>query len=254
MWHRPQLLNALADLLFLAGAAMLLAAAVVWLLRQPVAPIREVTLQAPPRYVSAPELADLLQDKARGNFLGLSLNRLRESLEALPWVRKAMVRRVWPNRLEITLEEHQPLARWGVVDSPAGHEWVNSHGEVFAAALPQAPAPELLALPQFRGPLETAPLLLQRYGEFAAQLQPLGFKPARMSLSSRLALEMKFDNGLTLKLGREQKLSPIRMRLQRFIDIYPAAVAGREPRPAIVDLRYPNGFTLYPAGTLPGEN
>jgi cell division protein FtsQ len=245
MWHRPQSLNTLADLLFAAGAAMLLAALTIWVLRMPFLPIRTVVLETPLQQVSPLEFEEALQGKVRGNFLSLSLENARESLEALPWVRKAMVRRVWPGRLIVTLEEHRPMALWEGAGSNGETEWVNSYGEVFVAGLPEERRPQL---PRFKGPASAAPLLLQRYGEFLELLQPMGAKPVSMSLSSRLALEMELDNDLVLKLGREQKFSPIRDRLQRFIQIYPVAVAGRQPQPAIVDLRYSNGFALYPAG------
>ncbi|MCX8145962.1 MAG: cell division protein FtsQ/DivIB [Azovibrio sp.] len=244
MWHRPQLLNTVADLLFAAGAAMLLVAAAVGVLRMPPAPIRGGVLERPLQYVHPLELEEVLQGRVRGNFLSLSLDGVRDALESLPWVRKAQVRRVWPNRLVVRLEEHQPAARWG----DSGQEWVNTYGEVFAASLPEAGR---AGLPLLKGPPGTAAQLLSRYGELRAALQPLGLKPVAVLLSSRLAMSLQLDNGMVLALGREQSRSPASLRLKRFIDIYPAMVAGREPRPATVDLRYPNGFALYPAGTLP---
>lgn len=244
MWHRAQLLNTLADLLFAAGAAMLLAAAAVWVLRMPFAPIQEVVLELPLQHVNPLELEEALQGRVRGNFLSLSLEKVRESLEALPWVRKAQVRRVWPDRLIVKLEEHQPVARW----NDGGSEWVNSYGEVFAASLADPGKPNL---PLLKGPPGTAAQLLARYGESMAKLEPLALQPVAVELSPRLAMRLKLSNGMQLELGREQSRFPASQRLQRFIDIYPAAVAGREPRPATVDLRYPNGFALYPAGTLP---
>jgi len=244
MWHRPQLLNTLADLLFAAGAAILLAALAVWVLRMPFAPIRQVVLETPLQHVQAMELEEVLQGRVRGNFLSLSLDGVRDALESLPWVRHAMVRRVWPDRLVVSLEEHQPAARWG----ESGNEWVNTFGEVFTAHLAESAQP---SLPALAGPPGTAASLLKRYGDSIGQLAPLGVRPVRVSLSSRLALRLVLDNGMHLELGREQTKISSTQRLQRFIDIYPAAVAGREPRPTIVDLRYPNGFALYPAGTLP---
>jgi len=244
MWHRPQLLNTLADLLFAAGAAMLLAAAAVWVLRMPFAPIREVVLEAPLQHVSPLELEEVLQARVRGNFLSLSLDGVRDALEGLPWVRQAQVRRVWPDRLVVRLEEHRAVARWG----DAGNEWVNTFGEVFLATPPDQ---ELTSLPLLKGPPGTAAQLLRYYSEILGLLQPVNLKPVAVLLSPRLAMSLQLDNGMVLALGREQSRLPARHRLQRFIEIYPVAVAGREPRPVTVDLRYPNGFALYPAGNLP---
>ena len=42
MWNKPHILNAIADLLILAGAAALLVAGAVWLVRVPALPVRLV--------------------------------------------------------------------------------------------------------------------------------------------------------------------------------------------------------------------
>ena len=44
MWHKPHLLNALADLLMLAAAAAVLAAVAVWVVRVPALPVRLLQL------------------------------------------------------------------------------------------------------------------------------------------------------------------------------------------------------------------
>ena len=54
---------------------------------------------------AAPQLA--------GNFLTIDLGAVRRAFESVPWVRLAIVRRVWPNRLRVRLEEHRPVALWG---------------------------------------------------------------------------------------------------------------------------------------------
>lgn len=244
MWDRPQLLNTLADLLFAAGAAALLMAGAIWVLHMPLAPIREVSVVAPLHYVDPVELEEILHEKGRGGFFSLSLENIRASLESQPWVRTAKVRRVWPGRVEVTLTEHLAVARWG--NQPG--EWVNSYGEVFSATLP---AGQVLDLPLLQGPAGASHALLERYGEFAEILKPLGLKPVVVVLSNRHAIEMKLDNGIWLELGREQSRSHIQQRLSRFVEVYPTLIAGRTPLPATVDLRYPNGFALSPVAKLP---
>ena len=55
-------------------------------------------------------------------------------------MRSVALRRQWPHRLEVTVDEHEPLARW----NDAG--LVSTRGEVFAAdwngELPQFEGPE----------------------------------------------------------------------------------------------------------------
>jgi cell division protein FtsQ len=241
MWRQPKLLNALADMLFVAGWAMLLTLPVILLPRMPFAsPIRVVQLSAPLRHVARTELEEALSGRLRGHFFNLSVEGVREALERLPWVRRARVRRVWPDRLVIELEEQQPAARWG----DSSNEWVNLQGEVFAAFWPMAEKSGNSVLPRLKGPPGTSALLLRRYGESVDMLARISLSPVALTLSARQALEMDLDNGMTLRLGREQNRSSTRERLRRFIEFYPYVVANRTPPPRVVDLRYPNGFAL----------
>jgi cell division protein FtsQ len=182
----------------------------------------------------------------KGNFFSLDLEEVRGTLERLPWVRKVELRRVWPAGLEVNIEEHHPVARWG----EGRGELVNSFGEVFAAT---APADEMAALPMLYGPSGTAPEVLKRYGEFVGSFKVLGQKPVQVTLSPRLAWQAKLENGMVVEMGREQPKAPVALRLQRFIGAYPETVGRRPIRPSVVDLRYPNGFAMRVAGEGKGK-
>jgi cell division protein FtsQ len=246
MWNKPRLLNTIADLLILAGVAALLVAALAWLLRVPSLPVRQVVFTQELPHTRRAELEESLPAALRGNFFSLNLETVRGELEKLPWVRKVELRRVWPARLEVKVEEHRPAARWG----EGRGELVNTFGEVFAATPPED---ELGALPLLYGPQGTAPEVLKRYGELVGSFQPLGQYPVQVTLSPRLAWQLKLDNGMLVEMGREQPKSPVGVRLQRFIEVYPELVAKRAARTSVVDLRYPNGFAMRVAGDVKGK-
>lgn len=244
MWNKPHLLNSLADLLFVVAAAALLAVAAVWLLRMPALPIRQVVFAQELQHVRRGEVEQVLPASLAGNFFSVNLEAVRGALEQLPWVRKVEVRRVWPSRLEVRIEEHQPAARWEDGPQAGRGELVNIHGEVFSGLLPEEDAAKL---PRLHGPAGTAPELLKRYAEFVATFRTVGEKPVVVTQSLRLAWQVKLSNGMVLELGREQPRAPLNMRLQRFVEVYPV-VAARPVLPSAVDLRYPNGFAMRVAG------
>ncbi len=66
-----------------------------------------------------------------GNFFTIDLQQGRAAFESVPWVRRAVVRRVWPDRLAVHLEEHRAGALW--VPDDGNDKLVNSFGEVFEA-------------------------------------------------------------------------------------------------------------------------
>ena len=127
---------------------------------------------------------------------------------------------------------------------------VDSYGEVFAA---MPTVEELTSLPLLYGPQGTAPEVLKRYSELVESFRAVGERPVQVTLSPRLAWQLKLANGMLVDMGREQPKAPVGGRLQRFIEVYPETVAKQAVRPAVVDLRYPNGFAMRVAGEGKGK-
>ena len=227
MWNRPALMNAVAGALY--AVAALLALVIGWKLaaRQPMFELREVTVGGALTHVTRGEVEALVQRELKGNFLTLDLAAVSASFQKLPWVRNASVRRQWPARLEVALEEHVPLARWG------SHALVNAQGEVFRASYNGE-------LPVFIGPEGAAREMAIQYRYFRTSLDAIGQTPVRVEVSPRRAWKLKLANGVTLVLGREQ----VEARVARFVAAYERAFVPLGPGVNYVDLRYANGFAV----------
>ena len=229
-------MNLIADLLFFASALALGYAATLAVARLPFFPLRELVVAGPLQEVTPTQLEYAAGNAVAGNFFTVNLDAVRAAFEKLPWVRKAEVRRRWPNGLELTIEEHVAAARWKHAES-AEARLVNREGEVFAAA-------SNAKLPLFVGPEGTAPLILARYHEMQPLLAPIGRQPQSLALSPRQAWQMKLDDGVLLDLGRDQTKSRVNERLQRFAAVYGQAAERLKARADVIDLRYPNGFAM----------
>lgn len=251
LWHRPQLLNLIADLLLLAGAAGLGYAAVNWALARQVFPVNEVILLTPPAQVTSEQLEYAARSSLRGNFFTVDLDEVRGAFEKLPWVRHAEVRRRWPAAIELRLEEHQAVAYWTVNDS-GETRLVNRQGEIFTAS-------SNATMPNFSGPEGMAVEVLGKYGRLAEAVAPLGRKLVGVGLSSRLAWQLKLDDGMVVELGRDEDKPTLDQRLNRFVSNYPKAIETLNIKVAVADLRYPGGFALKPvaqaapAGAAPAK-
>jgi cell division septal protein FtsQ len=134
MWDKPDVLNAIASSLFAAAFLLAACGTVLYVVQLPLFPLREVRVSGELSHVTLEQVETIVKREVRGNFFTLDLAGARTVFEKLPWVRKVNVRRQWPDRLEVTLEEHVPLARWG------NAALVNTQGEVFTAAYDGAPA------------------------------------------------------------------------------------------------------------------
>jgi cell division protein FtsQ len=237
-WDRPVLINLLADVLLLAGGALLAWAGAMALQSLPVFPLRQVVVATPPDQVSRAQIESTARGVLSGNFFTVNLDAAQAAFERMPWVRTATVRRLWPDGIELNLEEHRVAARWTPQDGEP--RLVSMRGEVFAA-------PSRDALPVFTGPEGSAPRVLARYEEFRDNLSAIGRKPVAVHLSAREAWQVRLDDGVLLELGRDQPRHPLTERLNRFTSHY-AAVRSRLQTVGTVDLRYPNGFALRPKG------
>ena len=231
MWDNPRLLNAWAGALT-ALALMVFGVALAQLLaRSPLFPVREMQLTGAPAHTTRAQIESVVQGRVAGNFFAVDLDEVRAALEALPWVRRAHVRRVWPDRLEVALEEHEALARW------AESGLVNVQGERFAGTTDAA-------LPLFAGPAGSEGEVARRYQRFREILAPLQAMPERLMVSPRHAWVLRLDDGLTIALGRDAANDPVEARLRRLVAAYPQTLGRLARKAEHVDLRYPNGFAL----------
>ena len=238
VWHKPGLLNLVSDVLMLFAAVGLGYALVVWFLSRPLFPLREVVVLTPPAQVTSAQLEYAARTAIRGNFFSVDLEAVRAKFEKLPWVRRAEVRRRWPDVLELRLEEHQAMAYWTVSDSGES-QLVNKQGEVFVAA-------SNAEMPAFSGPQGSAAYLQAKYHEFNQTLAPLGTRLVEVVLSAREAWQLRLDDGMVIVLGRDQEKAPIDERLERFVETWPQAQESLGVQVAMADLRYPSGFALTP--------
>jgi len=227
MWDKPAVLNGIANALFAVAVLLAAYATLHYAVRLPAFPLREVRITHELAHVTPEQLEAIVAHEVKGNFFTLDLERARAGFEKLPWVRNVNVRRQWPDRLEVSLEEHVPLGRWGAA------ALVNTYGELFAAAFDGS-------LPLFVGPPGSAKEIAIQYGYFRRSLATVGLNPVQVQVSPRRAWQVRLANGVTLQLGRES----VEARLDRFVAVYERTVGRLQRRLNYVDLRYPNGFAL----------
>ena len=249
MWHDVKMLNAAAGTLLGLFVLALLGGGLCWVAQRPMFTWKEIRIEGAGggelRRVSVSTVRSTAVPRLRGNFFTADLNAVRAAFETVPWVRRAAVRREWPNRLVVTLEEHVPLATWG-----QDGRLLSAQGEVFVANL--AEAEEDGDLPEFAGPEGSEKEVLARYRELQAWLAPVNLAPETVQLSSRYAWTVKLDNGMTVELGREQTSTTLKERVGRLVAVYPQLVARLQDRIENVDMRYPNGMALKASGLALG--
>ncbi len=227
MWDKPQVLNWIANFLFALGFVMFMYGILYLVIHLPLFPLREIRVEGQLTHVTREQVKLIASRYIQGNFFTLDLIKTRDAFQKLPWARNVNVRRRWPGKLEVVIEEHKELARWGNI------ALVNSYGELFHAASDSD-------LPVFYGPGDGVHEVAEHFGIFSQILAVTKFRVAEISLSPRRAWQIKTDGNLTIELGREQMES----RLQKFAQVYEKTLGKYGSNVRYADLRYPNGFAV----------
>ena len=231
MWDDAKQMNAIAATLGVLVVAALLWAGTAWVVRQPAFAWKEVVVTNRLERASAAHLEAVIREELTGTFFTMDLNRARQALAQVPWVRNVALRRQWPPRLEVEVEEHVPFARWNDTSL------VNPDGEVFGAEWKDD-------LPQFEGQEGRAAEMAAQYRAWSARLEPLALTIRKLRLSPRGGWQIQASGPqgmLTVELGRDEPDA----RLARFVAAQPrtlGTLARSGTRVDYVDLRYRNGF------------
>lgn len=245
MWHDVRMLNATTNALLGLLVLSLLASGLWWVAQRPMFTLKVISLEGAEgrhlRHVSPSTVRTAAVPRIKGNFFTANLDTVRQAFEAVPWVRKASVRREWPNKLIVTLEEHEPLGTWGDEG-----RLLSVKGDVFTANLAEAEEDTMLA--EFAGPDGSEKEVLAFYRDLQDWFKPIRLSPEALSLSGRYAWSVTLSNGMTVELGKEQSKTTLKDRVDRLVGIYPQLVTRLQDRIESVDMRYPNGLALKAHG------
>jgi cell division protein FtsQ len=246
MWHDIRTLNNITRAMLGVLVLCLLFAGYRWLSLQPLFDLRVVKVQGvngmPLRYVDAATVRSSALPRIRGNFFTADLGAVRTAFETVPWVQRASVRREWPNKLIVSVDEYEVLGIWGEQDD----RLLSVDGYLFTANLDEAEAEG--RLPKLAGPDDSAREVAERLIDLRVWLAPVKLAPRALTLSKRYAWTARLDNGVTLKLGRVHDREALKRRVDRFVLAYPRLASQLAGRIESVDMRYPNGLAYRMRG------
>jgi len=238
-----KLMSVVTHALVAVFAALCLGALGLWAVRHPVWSVRAIVVQGEVEHQNAVtfrgQLASQMKSSVAGSFLTLDLVQVQRLFEAAPWVRRALVQREFPNRLRVTIEEHQAVAWWG--QSGSG-QLVNQLGEVFDASPDDGDD-----LPELAGPTLQSQQVWALFQTLQAEFTRLGMSVQRLELNERGSWSANLDSGAVIQIGRgtpDELLARTRRftaTLSQLTERYPSALQS-------VDLRYPNGYALRMRG------
>ena len=176
------------------------------------------------------EVCDSLAPLVKRGFFGIQVEAIRDHLLPMPWVEDILVRREWPNIVNVTIIEKQAVAIWN------GNMLVSETGNIFEPDKATYPN----NLPHFYAPIGKQIIVLQFYNDINRLLLPLHVKISQLEMTSFLSWKLKLDNGITVQAGQKDILQ----RMAHLVRVYPTIVGVRAGDVDYIDLRYPNGVAV----------
>lgn len=236
-----RLMNAAALVLGLLAAGVLLIHFFRWAATLPTMGVQRIIVEGDTAHQNELTLRANLAGKLSGNFFFMDLMQARKAFESIPWVRRAVVRREFPGRLRVTLEEHRSSGIWGLESES---RMVNTYGEVFDANVGDAGNE---TLPRLVGMDQQAGVVLAMYRQLSSRLQARELDIEMLELTARNAWRLQLDTGTTMELGRGAP-EEVMARFERFMVTHERVLAtyGRSDwdRLESVDLRNGQGYAI----------
>lgn len=193
-------------------------------------PMRHLRVSGEFNLVTDQQVRETVLPNVNNGYFAVNLEQVRQNIAGLPWVKQVDVRKRWPDRLEVTVTEYKPLARWGEKNLLA------ENGEIFAI-----PKNAKFKLPLFIGLDTNASDMMSFYSYAKPLFLGMGLQIQSIRMSARGSWNLTLSDGLEIEVGRGEP----QQRLARFARLMPQIKNDELNRQLVrADLRYTNGFTL----------
>jgi len=186
------------------------------------------------QWMQKDKLDQLILGAMDGGFFSLDVKMLKQILEQQAWIRSVSVRRVWPDVLQVVVNEQKPVAVWN------SEQLINVDSEIFHPMAEGVPANMVRVV----GPAGSHSVLMRHYLALQEMLIEQGLHISQIQINDRRAMDITLNNGMRLLMGRVRDELESGAELSRFIQAYRLALAPNVDRISVVDLRYTNGLAV----------
>lgn len=245
-----RLMNFTASVLFAIFVVLLMGFALARFARLPLFAIGAIEVSGDVAHNNAINLRANALHHIQGTFFTVDLTQARAAFEAVPWVRQAVVKRYFPNRLRVNLQEHRVMAMWGAEGDTL---MVNSFGEVFEGNSGDVETDEL---PRLIGPAGQSQKIWSTFQALQPAYASLDMMLDQLEMTGSGGWRAHFDSGAQLELGRGSTAELVE-RSERFLKTVEQVTARYARNPDSLesaDLRYTEGYAIRLRGVTTGAD
>lgn len=175
-------------------------------------------------------LQEHLVEQTQGSYFTTDLTQIRDQTLSLSWIDRVVVKRAWPDTIEIQVTPRHAIARWGT------GRFLSDDGIVFQPVDLRSKA----HLPLLHGPVSQSRMMMLKYRDINQMFAPMNIRLKELYLTERMTWFMQFDSGLRIIVDQDQTMSKLQ-RLSKLANTDLQTVWGQI---TAIDLRYRNGLAL----------
>lgn len=216
-------------LLFIISILLILAGLVSLLPKEDLLPIDKITLHGSFNQLDTKEIELQLEPFLGQGFFSVDIQGIQQKISEQPWIKNVSVRRIWPNRLTVSVKENQAYARWD------DHHLISTEAVIF-----KAESNKFSHLPLINGYSGQSVELLNQYVELQQKFLPFDISLTEFHEDSKGAISLLLNNQLLVNLGSENN----RQKIQHLLAVYPEQIKTRTEHIQYIDFRYSNGFAI----------
>ncbi|MDG6881707.1 cell division protein FtsQ [Phocoenobacter uteri] len=203
-----------------------------WLSSLDKSPLKSYTITNPLQFTTDTDIRDALSTGTplKGYF-GQDIKQVEARLTQIPWVNKVLVRKLWPNKLSLTIFEHQPVALWN------NNKLLSEQGVVFNLPFDRV---NRVGFPVLYGPDSEGKKVLDAWWKIKQDLIVRNLVLKSVTIDKRGSWKISLSDGVELRLGRGDWLP----KIDRFVKIFPQIEIPDGKMISYVDLRYKYGAAI----------
>lgn len=247
------------------GALVLVGVVAIPQISQQGFPVERIEMAGDLDKVDRQQVEQVALQHLQDGLLGSDLSQLRQAIAAMDWVADVNSQRIWPSTVRLTIREQRPVALWKKTSREVTGETNSERLLLDDGRLVTMPAngETFDVLPTVLGEgvegQQVVAELAQLYSVLAGQVRASGQASYEWRLKTiavaayggrSVLLETgeagtPQNNELLLKLPRQETYGVLQRFVQHADAIFTQRLASHiERAPAVVDLRYQNGFAV----------
>lgn len=182
---------------------------------------------------------EIIRENLTGNIILADLDKVKFMIEGIKWVNKVRIKRIlWPSSIDIEITEERPIARWkdGSLIDIKGNTLNIVTDEIF----PIFEADDNIVDIEF-----VKKDMAKMFNNINNILANNNIYIRKLKLSNIFSWDILLDNGVLIKLGRENNSKNILNKFKKFIKAWNASLKDEVDKLEYIDMRYDDGLSVF---------